>query len=111
MHTLFEGVVSNHLNLLFHHLIDESHSLCLGELNHAIDSHDYGYSEADTKPSPIHRESTAISDFKFKQPGTCVLLCSRKILNGANCHTIQNCAKIKPAYWHCAHMPANEYYT
>ena len=74
MHTLFEGVASYHLNLLFHHLIDESHSLCLGELNHAISSHDYGYSEADTKPSPIHRESTATSDFKFKQSGTCVFL-------------------------------------
>ena len=87
--------MSNHLNLLFHHLIDESHSLCLGELNHAINSHDYGYSEADTKPSLIHRESTATSDFKFKQSGTCVLLCSRKILNGANSHTIQNRVKIK----------------
>ena len=47
MHTLFER--ANHLNLLFHHLIDESHSLRLGELNHAISSHDYGYSEVDTK--------------------------------------------------------------
>ena len=45
-------------------------SLTLGEFNHAITSHGYGYSEADTKPSPIHRESTATSDFKFKQSGT-----------------------------------------
>ena len=81
MHTLFEGVVVNHLNLLLQHLIDESNSLCLGELNHAITSHDYGYSEADTKPSPIHRESTATSDFKFKQSGTVyyVKKCQEKI--------------------------------
>ena len=80
MHTLFEGMVSNHLNLLFHHLIDESHSLCLGELNHAIKSHDYGYSEADTKPSPIRRQSTATSDFNFKQSGIIIVTLSKFIV-------------------------------
>ncbi len=69
MHTVFEGVASNHIIHLLHHIIDECQLFCLRDLNHVISSHDYGYSEMDTKPSPICRESTAHSDFHFKQSG------------------------------------------
>ena len=65
MHTVFESVASSHINHL-HHVIDECHMFCLRDLNRVISSHDYGYSEVDTKPSsPICRESTAQLDFHF----------------------------------------------
>ena len=69
MHTVFEGVASNHINHLLHHVIDECQLIRLRDLNHVISSHDYGYSEVDTKPSPIGRESTVHSNFHFKQSG------------------------------------------
>ena len=59
MHTIYEGIASYHLNLLFTgHLIDDYHYFTLDQLNHIIKVHPYGYTECDTKPSPIHREST-----------------------------------------------------
>ena len=69
MHTIYEGIAAYHLNLLFHHLIDHCHYLTLDQLNHIIKAHPYGYTESDTKPTPIHRESTSTSDFKFKYSG------------------------------------------
>ena len=64
MHTVFEGVAAVHINHLLLHLIDECKFFCLRDLNHIINSHDYGYSEIDTKPSPIRRETTAHSNFQ-----------------------------------------------
>ena len=69
MHTIYEGIAAYHLNLLFHHLIDDCHYFTLDQLNHIIKVHPYGYTECDTKPSPIHRESTSNSDFKLKYSG------------------------------------------
>jgi len=69
MHTIYEGIASYHLNLLFHHLIDDCHYFTLDQLNHIIKVHPYGYTECDTKPSPIHRESTLDSNFKLKYSG------------------------------------------
>ena len=69
MHTLFEGVVLYHLNQLLHYLIDSCKYLTLEQLNHLISSHNYGYSEVDTKPSVVQRHSTTTSDFHFKLSG------------------------------------------
>ena len=67
MHSIFEGVARRHLNLLFHHLIDSCHYLDLSQLNKTIKLHPYGYSEADTKPTLIERESSSTSDFRISQ--------------------------------------------
>jgi len=42
MHTIFEGVVCRHLNLLFHHVIDCCHYFSLAQMNHIIKTHPYG---------------------------------------------------------------------
>ena len=73
MHTIFEGVAINHLNQLFRHLIDTCGYFSIGELNHIIKTHLYGYSEADTKPTPIYRE-TATSPFKIKLSGIIIII-------------------------------------
>ena len=67
MHSIFEGVSNRHLNLLFYHIID-SQQIRLTDINEAIKSHQYGYSETDTKPKCIERESST-SDFTVKQSG------------------------------------------
>ena len=67
MHSIFEGVANRHLNLLFHHIIDSQY-ISLNDINEAIKSHQYGYSEIDTKPRPIEKESST-SNFTFKQSG------------------------------------------
>ena len=67
MHSIFEGVANRHLNLLFRHIIDSKY-LTLADINEAIKSHQYGYSETDTKPRCIERESST-SDFTVKQSG------------------------------------------
>ena len=59
MDTLLEGVASDHINQLLHFVIDESQLFSLKDLNHITSSHDYSYSEVDTKPSPIYRQSAA----------------------------------------------------
>lgn len=69
IHTIYEGIAACHLNLLFHHLIDDCHYFTLDQLNHIIKVHPYGYTESDTKPSPNHGEFTANSDFKLKYSG------------------------------------------
>ena len=71
MHSVFEGVANVHLNLLLCHLINHCLSFDLPELNHVIKSHPYVYSEMDTKPVPVDRESS--SSFHFKQSGICLL--------------------------------------
>ena len=68
MHSLFEGVTNVHLNLLFCHMINDCQYFDLSELNHAIKSHPYGYSETDTRPTAVDRESS--SSFHLKQSGT-----------------------------------------
>ena len=68
MHTLYEGVAIYHLNLLLHHLIDTRHYLTLDQINHIVKVHPYGYTETDTKPSTINRESST-SNFHFKLSG------------------------------------------
>ena len=70
MDTIFEGVASNHL---LHHLIDSRHYLSHNQLNDILKAHPYGYSESDTKPPPIQRESTTTSNFYFKSScGKCI---------------------------------------
>ena len=69
MHTIYEGIATYHLNVLLHHLIDTCHYFTLNQLNHIIKVHPYGYTETDTKPLPIYRESTATSNFHFKLSG------------------------------------------
>lgn len=69
MHTVFEGVAVYHLNLLLHYLIDTRKWLSLTELNHAILSHHYGYTECDTKPNKINRGQTIDADFRIKSSG------------------------------------------
>ena len=73
MHSIFEGVARRHLNFLLHHVIDNCHCFSLSQMNHIIKSHPYGYSEADTKPMPVDRQSTTTSDFHFTHSGTCYL--------------------------------------
>ena len=68
MHSIFEGVVNRHLNHLFHHVVENQH-MSLNDINEAIKYHQYGYSEFDTKPRWIDRESSN-SDFIIKQSGT-----------------------------------------
>lgn len=68
MHSIFEGVVNRHLNHLFHHIVENQY-ISLNEINEAIKCHQYGYSEIDTKPRWIDRDSST-SDFIFKQSGT-----------------------------------------
>lgn len=68
MHLVFEGVVIRHLNHLFHHIVENQH-MSLNDINEAIKYHQYGYSELDTKPRWIDRESSN-SDFIIKQSGT-----------------------------------------
>ena len=69
MHTIYEGIVPRHLNLLLHYVLDEKKYLTLSQLNHLIKVHQYGYTEMDTKPSPINRGSTIASDFRMKSSG------------------------------------------
>ena len=66
MHTIFEGVTNFHLTLLLQYLINEKHYFMLAQLNNIIQSHDYGYSEKDTKPSPIQLKQNI---FSVKQSG------------------------------------------
>ena len=58
MHSIFDSITLVHLNHLFSYLIDELGCLSLAQLNHCIKSHQYGYSEIDTKPALIDRESS-----------------------------------------------------
>ena len=76
MHSIFEGVARRHLKL-FHLLIDSHHYLDLSQLNHSIKLYTYGYSEADTKPTLIDRESSSTSDFHIKQSGASIMNSNR----------------------------------
>lgn len=66
MHTIFEGVANFHLTHLLPHLIDNKHYFTLDQINNIIQAHDYGYSERDTKPSPIQFKSNC---YNIKQSG------------------------------------------
>ena len=66
IHIVFEGVARLYLNYLLQHLVAFASCLTISELNTLIKVHPYGYSESDTKPCPILRESAA-SDFHIKQ--------------------------------------------
>lgn len=68
MHTVFEGVAKRHLALLLHHIIDDRKYCTLNEVNHALSVHPYGYSESDTRPTLIKRE-TSSSDFHITESG------------------------------------------
>jgi len=73
MHSIFEGITIIHLNFLFCYLIDDLACINLSQLNHIIKSHPYGYSEMDTKPSLVDRESSK-SSFHFNQSGALLLI-------------------------------------
>ncbi len=68
MHTLFEGVVPHHLNALLRYLIDTCQCLTLSQLNNILQTHPYGYSESDTKPSPVKR-ATSTANIHFSESG------------------------------------------
>ena len=65
MHSIFEGVANHHFNLLFHYIIDSEY-ITLTDINVAIKSHPYGYTETETKPRCTERESFT-SDFTFNK--------------------------------------------
>lgn len=67
MHVLFEGVVPLEISLLLTHLIDEKKLFTVDKLNDILTTHLYGYSEADTKPTKIERDSPGI--YKIRQSG------------------------------------------
>jgi len=69
MHTIFEDVAAYHLNLLLHYIIDTKKWVTLNQISHNIKSHQYGYSETDTKPNQINRGQTLDSDFRIKSSG------------------------------------------
>lgn len=71
MHTVFEGVANFHLMHLLSYLIDEKNYFTLEQLNNAMQSHDYGYSEKDTKPSPIQVKQNV---YTIKQSGIMIPL-------------------------------------
>lgn len=87
MHSIFEGITVVHLNLLFCYLCDDLVCINLEQLNHIIKSHPYGYSEVDTKPTVIDRESST-SSFHFKQSGMLLLL---MLLHKIFCFAIVSC--------------------
>ena len=67
MHILFEGVVPCETNCFLKVLIDEKWSLTLKELNHRMESFNYGYMHNKDKPTPIARETlNALEDAKLK---------------------------------------------
>lgn len=68
MHTVFEGVAKRHLGLLLHHIIDVKQYCNLNDVNHALSVHPYGYSESDTRPTLIKRESSS-SNFHITESG------------------------------------------
>ena len=72
MHVLFEGVVPLELSLLLASLIDDKKLLHITDLNNRLTTHPYGYSEVDTKPTPIERESPGV--YKIRQSGVSVLV-------------------------------------
>ncbi|XP_028395767.1 uncharacterized protein LOC114519789 [Dendronephthya gigantea] len=68
MHILLEGLVPYEMKLLLKELIDEVRCLTLRELNHRIDSFDYGYMNCKNKPTNITRETlSGLNDTKLKQ--------------------------------------------
>ncbi|CAH3115461.1 unnamed protein product [Porites lobata] len=68
MHILFEGVVPYETKRFLKVLIDEKRSLTLKELNHRMESFNYGYMHNKDKPTPIARETlNALEDAKLKQ--------------------------------------------
>ena len=67
MHVLFEGVVPLEISLLLAYLIDEKKLFTVETLNSTLTTHHYGYSETDTKPTPIERDSPGV--YKIRQSG------------------------------------------
>ena len=70
MHIPFDGVVRYETKRFLKVLIDEKRSLTLKELNHRMESFNYGYLHNKDKPTPIARETlSALEDAKLKQSG------------------------------------------
>ena len=68
MHILFDGVVPCVTKRFLKVLTDEKRSLTLNELNHRMESFNYGYLHNKDKPTPIARETlNALEDAKLKQ--------------------------------------------
>ena len=85
MHTVFEGTCISHLNMLFElinqsgvvplalnqlfiHIIDDNKYLSLDQLNHAIQTFGYGFSDMATKPAIIYQQSGS-KNYTIKQKG------------------------------------------
>ncbi len=69
MHTDFEGVAKRHMGVLLHHLINECDYCSLQEVNNALSTHPYGYSESDTRPTLIKKD-TSSNHYHITQSGT-----------------------------------------
>lgn len=70
MHILLEGLVPYEIKLQLKELIDEVTCLTLRDLNHRIESFDYGYMNRKSKPTTITRETlNGLNDTKLKQTG------------------------------------------
>ena len=67
MHTVFEGVAQVHLQLLLSYLICTKKYFTEDQLNLALRTHKYGYSESSSRPSPIYKGAN--SEFHIKQSG------------------------------------------
>ena len=72
MHVLFEGVVVIELAHLLAYLIDDKKLFTTTWLNTCLTSHQYGYSEVDTKPSPVDRDTTGV--YKIRQSGIALII-------------------------------------
>ena len=64
MHTLLEGTVQYEVRLVLLHFIQNGY-FTLKELNGAITSHNYGYSETSDRPGPL-RETVFYGDERYK---------------------------------------------
>jgi len=73
MHTIYEGIAGYHIIRLLHYIINSCQYITLLQLNHIISSHHYGYSESDTKPNTINKDSTNEFGYKIKSSGLGIL--------------------------------------
>ena len=70
MHVLLEGLVPYETKLVLKKLIDESRCFTLKELNHRIESFDYGYMNKKNQPTLITRDTiNGLNEAKLKQTG------------------------------------------
>ena len=65
MHTIAEGVLQYEARLVLHHFI-RTNQLTLEQINGAIESHNYGYTETSDKPPPLKETVFTKDGYKLK---------------------------------------------